>query len=260
MSESKDGSHSFNDSENSAGSEEDSHDSRSDRSFPAEGEEPPVDGFEDTSGEFDVDAKPIPQDEMLNDQDEEDAEEDSRSSYSGSQGDESDKDDDSYSSADESSSRVREDTSQKEETLQSVDHNASILKDANADEESFPAGSGKVSFTIKEPNPEKKTLIILCTMFPNSEEEVQDQDRAMKFCKVNGITPHILMGQQKPPQRDELLRISNRQDFPQFFLYWKQVVEYIGDFGTIQQMKEYDEFGPEMLDPVSSDSTNRGGR
>lgn len=105
-----------------------------------------------------------------------------------------------------------------------------------------------VSFTINEPSRGKKTLIILCTMFPSSQVEVDDQDHAMKLCKANGIVPHILMGQQKPSQRDELLAVSKSNGFPQFFLYLNRHVEFLGDFVTVQQMDEYEEFNASMLE------------
>lgn len=108
-------------------------------------------------------------------------------------------------------------------------------------------GFQPISFPINEPNSEKRTLIILCSMFPSSKEEAS-QDSAMKLCRAKGIVPHILMGQQKPPQRDELLRVSKAEGFPQFFLYWQQSVEFLGGFETIRQMDENDEFNPSVLE------------
>jgi hypothetical protein len=169
----------------------------------------------------------------------ESAQEEDNVSVSRDESDEED-DDDSLSDGEGSeSSSARDDSSR---------------KSADGSEREIEAplpGSSAITFSIKEPIPGKKTLIILCTMFPNSENEAQDQDRAMKLCKSQGIIPTIIMGQQKPPQRDELVSISKAAVFPQFFLYYRQHVEFIGDFGAIEEMVEYDEFHTGMLDPHS---------
>ncbi|KAG7362904.1 expressed tetratricopeptide repeat protein [Nitzschia inconspicua] len=133
----------------------------------------------------------------------------------------------------------------------SEEENSSRYSDesSNGEIEGPLPGTSPISFTIKEPHPGKKTLMILCTMFPNSEAEAQDQDRAMKLCRAQGITPIIIMGQQKPPQRDELVAISEVDVFPQFFFYYRQRVEFIGTYEDIEQMIESDEFNVGMLDP-----------
>jgi hypothetical protein len=112
--------------------------------------------------------------------------------------------------------------------------------------------SGTVSFTVKEPIMGGKILIILCTMFPTTETETHDQNQAAKICESNKILPFILMGEHEPPQRDELLAISEEDVFPQFFLYWNQNVEFLGDFLDIYEMDENDQFNQGMLECSSS--------
>ena len=112
--------------------------------------------------------------------------------------------------------------------------------------------SGTVSFTVKESTMGGKILIILCTMFPTTETETHDQNQAAKICESNKILPFILMGEHEPSQRDELLAISEEDVFPQFFLYWNQNVEFLGDFLDIYEMDENDDFNQGMLECSSS--------
>jgi len=121
-------------------------------------------------------------------------------------------------------------------------------EEINTNHDTWKPRSGNVSFTVNEPIIGKKTLIILCTMFPTTETETHDQNQVTKICELNKILPFIIMGEHEPLQKDELFAISKECTFPQIFLYWNHCVQFLGDFIDVYEMDEKDEFNQGMLE------------
>ena len=111
--------------------------------------------------------------------------------------------------------------------------------------------------------PPQQQLLVLCTSRPSCPEEGDDQDNAMKICREVAILPYIVLKESKPGLATELLQLSKRTHYPQFFWRTRQdiqedessdnpaVTTFLGDYSTVHRLHLQGLFRP-RLDVLTS--------
>ena len=100
-------------------------------------------------------------------------------------------------------------------------------------------------------------LLVLCTSKPSCKEEGDDQDNAMKICREVPIVPYIVLKESKPALAAELMQLSKKAYYPQFF--WKKTrheeestddpavtTTFLGDYATVLRLHLQGLFRPSV--------------